>query len=554
MSPLNGCYMPKALLAGSGIAGLFSAIKCADAGWDVCVITKQNLEESSTNYAQGGIAGILDKTNLEGKEIHIMDTLNAGDGYCNEDVVRTVVNEAGERINDLINVGVNFHTDSDGNFDFIKEGGHSQKIILHSKDSTGKEIENALLKRAKEHQRIKLLSNHIALDLIVDKDDSNNQEVLGLWVLNIDEGIVETFHSDSVILATGGGGQLFSRTTNPSVSTADGMAIASRAGAKLSDMEFVQFHPTSAAVNSKKTFLISEAVRGFGAVLMTSSEYQNWINVKQKSIENYEQTPSPDEFSFTNKYSQDGSLATRDVVARAIDNELNISGEDHVYLVTEHLDSEILRNRFPLIENFLNEFDLSLGKNPIPVVPAAHYFVGGVSVDKHGRVLKKSDDGVIKRLFAIGEVACTGMHGANRLASNSLLEAVVYSYRASSKMIKDIKPLEKTDSIENNINKWETNGLKNLIENYSLIDDLKSLKNTMTRDVGVVRSNFRLNRALRKVNLIDKEVNLVWKSSIPTMELIELRNMVHIALKIIQSALSRKNNLGLHYNTDNVKE
>ena len=547
--------MPRVVLAGSGIAGLFAAIKCANAGWDVCVITKQSLEESSTNYAQGGIAGILDKTNLEGKEMHIKDTLDAGDGFCNEDVVRAVVNEAGDRIRDLINVGVNFQTNPDGNFDFIKEGGHSQKRILHSKDSTGKEIENALLSKAHEHPRIELLSNNLALDLILkDKDQkSKRKEVIGLWVFNIEKGVVETFHSDAIILATGGGGQLFSRTTNPGVATADGMAMALRAGAKLSDMEFVQFHPTSAAVNSEKTFLISEAVRGFGGVLMTCSEYKVWSKIKKKALKNSEEIPLPNDFSFTKKYSEKGSLSTRDVVARAIDNELNLSGDEFVLLVTEHLDSNVLKDRFPLIQTFLNKYDLLLGKDPIPVVPAAHYFVGGISVDGNGQVVAE-DNSIIERLFAIGEVACTGMHGANRLASNSLLEAVVYSYRASSKMIESVKTLKNSNDDKIILPSWRADGLENLVDNYSLVDDLKSLKNTMTRDVGVVRSNNRLNRALRRVNLIQKEVKLAWESSIPTMELIELRNMVQISLIIIKSALSRKNNLGLHYNLDNLIE
>jgi len=546
--------MPRVVLAGSGIAGLFAAIKCANAGWDVCVITKQSLEESSTNYAQGGIAGILDKTDLDGKEMHIKDTLDAGDGYCNEDVVRAVVNEAGDRIRDLINVGVNFQTNPDGNFDFIKEGGHSQKIILHSKDSTGKEIETALLSKAKNHPRIELLSNHLALDLILKDRNSKNREIVGLWVFNLEKGIVETFHSDAVILATGGGGQLFSRTTNPSVATADGMAMALRAGAKLIDMEFVQFHPTSAAVKSEKTFLISEAVRGFGGVLMTRSEYKFWAETKDDAIKNNKKVPPPHDFSFTNKYSTLGSLSTRDVVARAIDNELNLSGDEFVLLVTEHLDSEILKERFPLIENFLNEYELFLGITPIPVVPAAHYFVGGISVDESGQVINDLDNKIIDRLFAIGEVACTGMHGANRLASNSLLEAVVYSFRASTKMLNSIKPLKKTNGEKHILPDWRAEGLENLVETYSLVDDLKSLKNTMTRDVGVVRSNNRLNRALRRVNLIEKEVKLAWESSIPTMELIELRNMVQIASIIINSALLRKDNLGLHYNKDNIIE
>ena len=533
--------MPKVVLAGSGIAGLFAALNCADAGWDVCVITKQSLEESSTNYAQGGIAGILDKTNSEGKEIHIKDTLDAGDGYCDEKVVREVVDEAGDRIRDLINIGVNFQTDVEGNYDLIKEGGHSQKIILHSKDSTGKEIETALLSKAINHPRIELLSNHLALDLILEDRNSVDKKIIGLWVYDIEKEVVETFSADAVILATGGGGQLFSRTTNPSVSTADGMAMANRAGAELRDMEFVQFHPTSAAVNSDRPFLISEAVRGFGGVLMTSIEFKDWKD--QDDIKN------PEEFSFTKKYSDLGSLATRDILARAIDQELNFSGEDYVLLITEHLDKIELQKRFPTINDFLLKYGITLGVDPIPVVPAAHYFVGGISVNRLGQVINKSNGNVINNLYAIGEVACTGMHGANRLASNSLLEAVVYSSRASLSLNENISKynVETTNELPD----WRADGLENLVEHYSLIDDLKTLKMTMTRDVGVVRSNKRLNRALRRVNLIEKEVNMVWLSSVPTRSLIELRNMVQISLIIINSALNRSKNIGLHYNEDN---
>ena len=539
--------MPRVVLAGSGIAGLFAALTCANAGWDVCVITKQSLEESSTNYAQGGIAGILDKTNLSGKETHIRDTLEAGDGYCDEDIVRDVVDEAGDRIRDLINAGVNFQTDLKGNFDYIKEGGHSQNIILHAKDSTGKEIETALLSKATQHPNIELLSNHLALDLILRDRNSVEKEILGLWVFNIDKGIVETFASDAVILATGGGGQLFSRTTNPSVATADGMAMAFRAGAKLSDMEFVQFHPTSAALDSNQTFLISEAVRGFGGVLMTKSNYKSWEKAHGKNTSNT--MVKPEDFSFTKKYSKLGSLATRDIVARAIDHELNISGDDYVLLITEHLDKQELQTRFPTINNFLLKHGIKLGIDPIPVVPAAHYFVGGISVNKIGQVVNSATENIISGLYAIGEVACTGMHGANRLASNSLLEAVVYSSRASLNLTNNIiVPFDDSNVLPD----WRADGLESLVDHYSLVDDLKSLKMTMSRDVGVVRSNRRLNRALRRVNLIENEVELAWESSIPTRPLIELRNMVQISKIIIESALKRKENLGLHYNEDNL--
>jgi L-aspartate oxidase len=530
-------------MAGSGIAGLFSAIKCANAGWDVCVITKQTLEESSTNYAQGGIAGILDKTNQEGKDIHIKDTLDAGDGYCDEDVVRAVVNEAGDRIRDLIEVGVNFHTNSSGEFDFIKEGGHSQKIILHSKDSTGKEIEDSLLKKAKEHPRIKLLSNHLALDLIVDDDKSSNNQVLGLWVFNIEKGIVESFYSDSVILATGGGGQLFSRTTNPGVSTADGMAMALRAGAKLKDMEFVQFHPTSAALKSDRTFLISEAVRGFGAVLMTSSDYKKWKIMKEKNIQDSKKPPMPNDYSFTQNYSSSGSLATRDVVARAIDNELNISGEEYVYLVTEHLDSEILKDRFPLIEKFLNKYDLFLGQDPIPVVPAAHYTCGGVTVDLNGLT-------DLPNLYAIGEVSSTGLHGANRLASNSLLECLVFAKRCSEHIKR--KGISQVD--QGFIPHWDESKVIDSQESVVIAHNWEELRRFMWDYVGIVRTDKRLNQAMHRIQLLKEEIRDFYGHYKISNDLIELRNLVDVAELIVSSALKRKESRGLHYNTDHLDE
>ena len=547
--------MPAVVIAGSGIAGLFAALRCADRGWRVRLVTKQALEDSNTNRAQGGIAGILDKTDEAGRVAHVADTLAAGAGHCDSAVVESIVAEAGERIRDLIEIGVRFDQDESGDFDRAREGGHSQRIILHAKDATGKEIERALMASAMQHPRIELFTNHLAVDLILADKEAKQREVVGIWVLDLDDDRMLTFPADAVILATGGAGQLFRRTTNPSVATADGIAMALRAGARLRDMEFVQFHPTALTLDRNDPFLITEALRGQGAVLLSESELSLWREQVEFSEMNGTSSPHPSEFSFTKRHSELGSLATRDIVARAIDEELKLSGESHVLLVTEHLDPESTKARFPSIQQRLDLHGLELGVDPIPVVPAAHYIVGGIAVDESGRVLSGSNDPDadehIRRLYAIGEVACTGMHGANRLASNSLLEAVVHAHRASEHLLGRLEAFHVVLD-GSTLPRWRAEGLKTLVEHSPLVDDLESLQMTMSRDVGLVRSDQRLERAQRRIDLLASEVELIWLACKPSRSLVELRNMVSVSACIVEAAAARRQNLGLHYNKDHV--
>ena len=348
---------------------------------------------------------------------------------------------------------------------------------------------------------------------------------------------MEAIPSDAVLIATGGCGQLWERTTNPSVATGDGLAMALRAGASSKDMAFFQFHPTALMAENKRPFLITEALRGEGGILLDDIGLVSY----RKNVS------SPDKFSFTLEFSSDGSLATRDVVARACDQRMKVTGADYVWLVTDHLDQEKLHSHFPNIELRLKELGLSLGKDPLPVAPAAHYMVGGLNVDIDGRVLMKSGDS-IPGLYAIGEVACTGMHGANRLASNSLLEAVVFANKASEHLISN--PIENLEQVP----EWRAEGMQELEEHAPLVRDLETLRKTMTDDVGIVRSFDRLERAKRMLDLLSNEVDLLWRKSIPTRELVELRNLILVAMQITEDALNRTENRGLHWNKDLIEE
>ena len=524
--------MSKVVIIGSGIAGLFAALRLDKAGHQVIIITKQRPEDSSTNWAQGGIAGILDKTDGEGMEAHISDTLSCGDGLCNEKIVRCVVEEAGDRIRDLLAAGVNFEKDGT-DFHYVKEGGHTARRILHAKDATGAEIERALNEAVAKSKNITMRPHTLGVDLIQKLHRSPKEGIKGIWCLCLDSGKMEAIAADAVLIATGGCGQLWERTTNPSVATGDGLAMAVRAGASSRDMAFFQFHPTALMAQNKKPFLITEALRGEGGVLLDSNGLESY---RMSNIE-------PDTFSFTLEFSPKGSLATRDVVARACDQRMKITGADNVWLVTDHLDTSKLHNHFPTIESRLNELDLSLGKDALPVAPAAHYMVGGLDVDINGRVLMGTGE-AIPGLYAIGEVACTGMHGANRLASNSLLEAVVFANKASEHFISN-----PTSNLEK-VPEWRAEGMQDLEEHAPLVRDLETLKKTMTDDVGIVRSFNRLERAKRMLILLSNEVDLIWRRSTPTRELIELRNLILVATHITEDALDRKENRGLHWNKD----
>ena len=524
--------MSRVVVIGSGIAGLFAALRLGNEGHEVTIITKQRPRDSSTNWAQGGIAGILDKTDGEGKEAHIRDTLASGDGLCDENVVRLVVEEAGDRIRDLLDVGVQFEKDGEG-FHLVKEGGHTARRILHSKDATGAEIERALTEAVASCENITMRPHTLGVDLIQREHGNPVKGIKGIWCLCLDSGVMEALSADSVLIATGGCGQLWERTTNPSVATGDGLAMAVRAGAACKDMAFFQFHPTALMADNSKPFLITEALRGEGGILLDSD------GVKKYRAGNLE----PSSYSFTLQFSEKGSLATRDVVARACDQKMKITGEDNVWLITDHLDKEKLRDHFPTIESRLNKYGLSLGRDPLPVAPAAHYMVGGLDVDMDGRVLMENGK-AMPGLYGIGEVACTGMHGANRLASNSLLEAVVFANKASEHFIQN--PIDNLA----NVPEWRAEGMQELEEHAPLVRDLETLRKTMTDDVGIVRSYSRLERAKRMLKLLANEVDLIWQRSIPSRELVELRNLVLVAKHITEDALNRNENRGLHWNKD----
>ncbi len=537
----HGELMPAVDIAviGSGIAGLFLANRCAEKGLSVALITKKSISTSNTNWAQGGIAGVLDPNDEGAIEAHVQDTLSSGAGLCDEKVVKSVVLEAADRIRDLENHGVRFDRNLNGEYDRVREGGHSNRRILHSKDATGAEIERALTKSASNeiNGNFMIYENWMAVDLIQREYGNPKKGIIGLWCLS-PSGIVHTLPAKSIILATGGVGFLHSSTTNPSIATGDGVAMAFRSGASIKDIEFIQFHPTSLVNDDSKPFLITEAMRGKGAVLMMVNDYQKWKLSKDKS---------PEDFSFMWKYCDEGSLGTRDVVARAIDSEIKKTGDRNALLITEHLNRNELLEEFPNIEKKLSSYGIKLGIDPIPVIPAAHYMVGGVDVDYSGRV--KLGDEIMPGLYAIGEVARTGLHGANRLASNSLLEAVVYSERAARDLIQ-MASKDELQELPNDLPFWRADDLKVLVEHAPLRADLHTLRTTMTMDVGIVKNFNRLKRAKRRVTHLEEEVRRIWESCKPTQDLVELRNLILVAKLVVDASIDRKENIGLHYNQD----
>ena len=534
-------------IIGSGIAGLFSALKLANAGHKVTVITKQRLKDSSTNWAQGGIAGILDKTDIGAKESHIQDTLKSGDGLCNESMVREVIEGAAECIFELVNIGVQFEKNQQGEFKLAKEGGHTERRILHAKDATGREIERALSEAAKNHNNISLMRNTLAIDLIQRDYGNPEQGVCGVWCLDQKSREVITVKADSVIIATGGVGQLWSKTTNPGVATGDGVAMAYRCGAAVKDMAFIQFHPTALTVKNDRPFLITEALRGEGGIILDKRGLAMWEKDCQTAKQLGQEAPAPSNYSFTLEFSKLGSMATRDIVARAIDDNLKKTGEQNVYLVTSHLDRAMLEESFPNMQTHLDKYNLRLGVDHLPISPAAHYIVGGLDVDRNGRPKLRNKESPVPHLYAIGEVACTGMHGANRLASNSLLEAVVFAKNTANHII-DNNP----KGTEKALPDWRADGLNELKEHAPIINDLTMLRDTMSTEVGIVRNFKRLNRASRRLHLLNQEIDMIWKSSLPSREIIELRNLIQVAILVTDDAIDRKENRGLHYNTELV--
>ena len=506
------------LVIGSGIAGLSFALQAAAHG-TVAVVTKREIAESATNYAQGGIATV--SSDEDTFDAHVQDTLVAGAGICHEDVVRMVVEEGPQVIANLIEWGVQFTKSGDGVYDLTREGGHSARRILHAEDITGREIERALVVAARAHKNITIYENHIAIDLVTEskvlKKPLASNRCLGAHVLDIEGKVVKTFASRITLLASGGAGKVYLYTCNPDVATGDGVAMAYRAGATIANMEFMQFHPTTLYHPTARSFLISEAVRGEGAILRRR-----------------------DGTAFMERYHPLKDLAPRDIVARAIDNEMKTHGDDCVYLDITHRDAAYITSRFPNIYQTCLEFGVDMTRDMLPVVPAAHYLCGGVQVDGNA----ETD---LKHLYAIGEVAFTGLHGANRLASNSLLEAAVYAGRAFEHAIGVLK--------ENNftlptIPVWDCGTATNSDEMVVVSQNWDEIRRFMWNYVGIVRSDKRLERAMHRIDLIQGEIEEYYWNFIVTSDLIELRNIATVAQLIVSCAQQRKESRGLNYNID----
>jgi L-aspartate oxidase len=509
------------LILGSGIAGLTFALKVAPHG-RVAIVTKKDRAESNTNYAQGGIASVTSKE--DSFELHVRDTLAAGAGLCQESVVRTIVEEGPARIAELIELGMKFSEreapseDGGKELDLGREGGHSKRRILHAKDVTGREIERALLNAVSCQPNIEIFENHIAIDLISSQKLGylGEHHCLGAYVFDKRGNRVWTFAAPVTLLATGGCGKVYLYTTNPDIATGDGVAMAFRAGAAIANMEFVQFHPTCLYHPKAKSFLISEAVRGEGGVL--------------KTVEGAE---------FMDGYHPLKSLAPRDVVARAIDSEMKKSGAEHVWLDITHKPARFIIDRFPNIYETCLGFGIDITKEPIPVVPAAHYQCGGVVTDVDGRTQ-------IAGLYAVGEVACTGLHGANRLASNSLLEALVCAHRAAEKVIGQ-RPAA---SGEIAIPLWQSGEATNADELVVVSHNWDEIRRLMWDYVGIVRTNKRLQRAQKRLANLQEEIREYYWDFIVTADLLELRNIATVAELIVRCALMRPESRGLNYNLD----
>ena len=516
------------LVIGSGIAGLSFALKASSYA-NVIIITKKEKAESNTNYAQGGVASVM--SNNDDFELHIQDTLTCGAGLSHRNAVEEIVTEGPKLIKELIKLGVEF-SKHNGNLDLGKEGGHSRSRIVHSKDLTGKEIEHALLHNISKKRNITLFEHHSAVELITEhhfkrEKTFNGKKVscYGAYVYDEQKNEIFIVNASITVICSGGIGQVYLHTTNPEIATGDGIAMAFRCGCKIANMEFVQFHPTSLyepdPENKNQAFLISEALRGAGGIL------------KNKAGE-----------PFMEKYNQAGSLAPRDIVARAIDSEMKKYGDEYVYLDMTSLSDKILRNRFPNIYRKCQQIGINMAKDYIPVVPAAHYICGGIVTDLNGRA-------TVNNLYALGEAAMTGVHGANRLASNSLLEALVFADTASIDCRELFAKRNVLKKIKiDDIPAWDDSGTVNTEEWILISQNKTEIKQIMSNYVGIVRSNLRLHRALRRIKLIKKETENFYKKTKVTRELIELRNMALIAFLIIKSALKRKESRGLHYNTD----
>jgi L-aspartate oxidase len=515
------------LIIGSGVAGLSFALQAAKSG-SVAIVTKKEKMETSTNYAQGGIASVFAPD--DSLELHIRDTLESGCGLCNEEVVRMVVREGPERIRELLSLGVNFSHGKNKTLDLGMEGGHTKRRIVHTKDRTGQELEKVLLEHVEENKNITILENHVAIDLITKSkmikrgiNTSETKETCwGAYVLDANQNRVITCLSRVTVLATGGAGKVYLYTSNPDIASGDGVAMGYRAGVKVANMEFVQFHPTCLYHPLAKNFLISEAVRGEGGILLDKRGAR-----------------------FMEKYHPLKDLAFRDVVARSIDLELKRSGEECVYLDISHKPASFIRDRFPHIYETCRQYQIDITKDPIPVVPAAHYMCGGLLTDKDGLT-------GIHNLYAIGEVACTGLHGANRLASNSLLEALVLARRAAERSTHDLVNNRKIPLPKPPL--WDSGGATDSEDQVVVTHNWDEIRRFMWNYVGIVRTNKRLARAKSRVEIIQDEIKEYYWNFIVTRDLLELRNLAQVAELIIASASMRKESRGLHYNLDYPSE
>ena len=509
------------LVIGSGVAGLCFALKAANYG-KVCIVTKAKMDDTSTKYAQGGVAAVMYSPDTYEK--HIEDTMIAGDELSDRHIVELTIRESTERIMELVEWGVDFDKTKSGKFALAKEGGHSEFRVLHHKDVTGLEIEQKLIKAAQQNPNIEIMENALAVEIITQHHlgvtvsrRTPDITCYGAYIYNPKTKKVMTILSKITMMATGGIGTVYGNTTNPTVATGDGIAMVYRAKGAVRGMEFVQFHPTSLYNPSERpSFLITEAMRGAGAIL------------KNKDGE-----------EFMRKYDERGSLAPRDIVARAIDNEMKIKGVDHVYLDTTLIPKHEIFTHFPNIYAKCLSIGIDPTKEMIPVVPAAHYSCGGIQVDEWGR-------SSILHLYASGECASTGLHGANRLASNSLLEALVFSHRACLNAVEAIKSIDFCDEVPD----WDTEGTVLNEEMVLITQSMKEVQMIMSSYVGIVRSNLRLQRAFDRLDIIYKETEELYKRSILIPEICELRNVINVGYLIIRHAMERKESRGLHYSLD----
>lgn len=504
------------LVIGGGIAGLTYALKVAEHG-SVTILFKKDPDSSSTLWAQGGIAAVNQPD--DSFDLHVQDTLVCGGGLCKPEIVEIVVSEGPDRVFELINLGTNFDTTEEGDFHLHREGGHSRRRIFHAGDATGFEIQRALLAAVKKHPNIELVANASAIDLITTHKLGAARElpnkVIGAYVLR-DNGPIEPLLADKVLVATGGAGKIYLYTSNPDVATGDGIAMCYRAGCKVANMEFFQFHPTCLYHPRAKSFLITEAMRGEGAKLLRV-------------------TGEP----FMHKYHEQKELAPRDVVARAIDAEMKIHGDEYVLLDISHRDPEFVKSHFPTIYERCLSYGFDITKEPLPVVPAAHYLCGGVVSDEHGRT-------DVVDLYVAGECSCTGLHGANRLASNSLLEGVVFGHRAAQHSIANRNKFH----VAVEPPAWDPGNAVDSDEQVVITQNWDEIRRTMWNYVGIVRTTKRLERALHRIELMRREIQEYYRQCTVTSDLLELRNLSLVAELVIRSALARKESRGLHYTLD----